>query len=138
MYATPQVGCHNFYPQTQTQDQAQVQYSAMFNPESSIVSPAPVFPAHIIPSTKYAPINNGLCNSYVSVSDPVVGTEGRETLQLFPLHPANWRSERLGSALTSDSASSSPKSSPDRAEEGGEEAVGEHQYFFDLLGALNG
>jgi hypothetical protein len=138
MYATPQAGCLNFYPQAPAQAQAQVQYSAMLNAESTIMSPASVFPAHTIPSIKYAPINNGLCNSHVSVSDPVVGAEGRETLQLFPLHPENRRYELSGSSLTSVSVSASPKSPSDRAEEGGEGAGGEHQYLFDFLGALIG
>lgn len=134
MYATPQTGALNFYPQAQ--DQAQ--YSAMFSPESSKMT---VFPSYnILPPTKYAHSNNECIRNHASVSNPEVGgAVGLETLQLFPLHPANKRShqDRLGSSLTSDSAELSERAVE---EEGGGEVGGasEHQYLVDFLGALKG
>ncbi|KAF3321964.1 WUSCHEL-related homeobox 2 [Carex littledalei] len=129
LYAAPHAGGFNFHPQAQ----AQGLYSAMFSPESSKMSTSTVFPTHDMPPK--------CCHNHASVSNADDGAQGRETLQLFPLHPANRRSvKRSESYLTSASASVSPESSEGAEEEEEEEekAGSEHQFLIDFLGALNG
>lgn len=127
-YAAPQAGGFNFHPQAQAQ--AQGLYSAMFSPESSKMSTSNVFPTH--------DMSPKCCHNHASVSNADDRAEGRETLQLFPLHPANRRSvKRSESYLTSASASASHESSEEEEKEE-EKAGSEHQFLIDFLGALNG
>lgn len=124
LYAAPQAGGFNFHPQ------AQGLYSAMFSPESSKMSTSNVFPTHDMPPK--------CCHNHASVSNADDGAEGRETLQLFPLHPENRRSvKRSESYLTLASASASHESSEEEEKEE-EKAGSEHQFLIDFLGALNG
>lgn len=124
LYAAPQAGGFNFHPQ------AQGLYSAMFSPESSKMSTSNVFPTHDMPPK--------CCHNHASVSNADDGAEGRETLQLFPLHPANRRSvKRSESYLTSASVSASHESSEEEEKEE-EKSGSEHQFLIDFLGALNG
>ncbi|KAJ1686530.1 hypothetical protein LUZ63_017920 [Rhynchospora breviuscula] len=141
IYVPPQAGAHNFYPhaQIQVQAQAQAQYPAMFLPESSKTSTATVFPKFDLPPNNCTPSNNGCFTNHASpVSNPEIGTAERETLQLFPLYPANQRSEeRLGSSMTSDPASASLELL-DGEKEGKEKVDGEPQFLIDFLKELNG
>ncbi|KAJ3668972.1 hypothetical protein LUZ60_010922 [Juncus effusus] len=122
----PQTGDVNYY----TQVQPKAQYQTIIFPETfnrSISNPG--FPPseqteNIIPRFSF-PCNNNDGNNSVAM--------GRETLQLFPLHPSD---------RNVDQKSTSVSSSVELSENGieGEEEVGnQKQFLIDFLGAaLNG